>query len=72
MPTGEVVMNIRTYCRISATIFTAVSIAHLSRVISGWTVQVDDMDVPMAVSVIGLLVTGGLAIWGFRESRNAK
>jgi hypothetical protein len=71
MSMGEIAMNVKTYCRISATIFTVVSIAHLSRVVSGWAVQIDGMVVPTAVSVIGLLVTGGLALWGFRESGNA-
>lgn len=62
-------MNIKTYCRLSATIFTVVAIAHLSRVIAGWTAQVDSLVIPMGVSVIGLVVTGSLAFWGFRESR---
>ena len=63
-------MNVKTYCRISATIFTVVAIAHSSRVINGWAAQVDDFVIPMLVSVIGAVVTGGMALWGFRESRN--
>jgi len=63
-------MNIKTYCRISATIFTVVAIAHLIRLINGWPAQVDDFVIPMLVSVIGAVVTGGMALWGFRESRH--
>lgn len=61
-------MNVKNYCRISATIFTVVAVAHLIRVTNGWTAQVDDLVIPMLVSVIGAVVTGGMAIWGFRES----
>lgn len=63
-------MNTKTYCRISATIFTVVAIAHLLRLINGWTAQVDEFVIPMLVSVLGAVVTGGMAIWGFRESAN--
>ncbi len=63
-------MNVKIYCRISATIFTVVAIAHLSRLINGWAVQVDGLVIPMWVSVFGFVVTGGLAFLGHRESRN--
>lgn len=61
-------MNVKTYCRISATIFTVVSIAHLGRLLAGWTLQVDGLIIPMWVSVFGVVVTGGLAILGHREA----
>jgi hypothetical protein len=51
-------------------IFTVVSIAHLSRLIFGWSVQVDGLVIPLWISIFGLIVTGGLALWGHRESRN--
>jgi len=63
-------MNVKTYCRISATIFTVVAIAHLTRVINGWAVQVDGLAIPMWISVFGLIVTGSLAYVGHRAARS--
>jgi len=67
----EPTMNIKTYCVLSALLFTLVALAHLVRLINGWPVQVGGMTVPMTVSWFGLAVTAGLAFWGFRESRAA-
>lgn len=46
-----------------------VAIAHLSRIVNGWTIEVESLQIPMLVSWIGLIVPGALAIWGFREAR---
>jgi hypothetical protein len=62
-------MNIRAYSKISGTIFTLVSLAHLMRLFYGWPAEVDGLAVPMFASWMGFLVPGGLAIWGFRASR---
>jgi hypothetical protein len=62
-------MNIKAYSKISATLFTLVSLAHLMRLFYGWPVEVDGLAVPMIVSWMGFLIPGGLAIWGFRASR---
>jgi hypothetical protein len=62
-------MNAKTYCAISATLFTMVSIAHLLRLILGWPVDIAGLSVPMFVSLMGFAVPGSLAIWGFRETR---
>ena len=64
-------MNIKTYCRISAIVFTVVALAHLTRLISGASIVIDGQDVPMLASWAGLIVPGGLAFWGFRGSRGA-
>jgi hypothetical protein len=62
-------MNTRAYCGVSATIFTVVALAHLTRLFYGWSIQVDDVDVPMIASWMGLIIPAGLALWGFREIR---
>jgi ABC-type methionine transport system permease subunit len=62
-------MNIKTYCRVSALLFTIVAIAHLTRLISGWPIQVNGAVIPLNVSWVGFVIAGGLATWGFRESR---
>ena len=64
-------MNYKIYCRVSATLFTLVALAHLSRLINGWPAIVADVNVPMLVSWIGLIVPGALAAWGFRTAGSA-
>jgi hypothetical protein len=61
-------MDIRAYSRISATLFTFVSFAHLMRLFYGWPAEIDGLAVPMLASWMGFLIPGGLAIWGFRAS----
>jgi hypothetical protein len=55
------------YAAVSALIFAVVAIAHLIRILKGWTAQVGSYAVPMSLSWIGLLVAGLLAIWGFMQ-----
>jgi len=62
-------MNHRTYCVVSATIFSVVALAHLTRLFNGWPVEIDTMTVPMLASWLGLIIPGSLAVWGFREVR---
>ena len=46
-----------------------VAIAHLLRIALGWEVVVNGLVIPMWVSWIGLVVSGGLAIMVPQESR---
>ena len=64
-------MNISTYCRVSAIVFTAAALAHLARLIYGASVVIDGQTIPMLASWLGLIIPGGLAFWGFRGSRGA-
>jgi hypothetical protein len=66
-----IVMNHRTYCGVSATLFTVVALAHLTRLINGWSIEIDTLTVPMLASWFGLIGPGVLAVWGFREVRKA-
>ncbi len=62
-------MSIKTYCGVSALLFTLVALAHLVRLINGWPIQVGDANIPLVVSWVGLVITGALAFSGFRASR---
>jgi hypothetical protein len=62
-------MNIKTYCGVSALLFALVALVHLTRLIYGWSIQVDGSTIPIAVSWAGLIIPGALAAWGFRESQ---
>ena len=63
-------MNQQAYCRLSATLFLIVALAHLTRLVSGWSIEVEVTVVPMAVSWVGFIVPGALAVWGFRGARS--
>ena len=50
-------------------VFAVVAIVHVVRVITGFTIVVAGIAIPAWASIIGVLVTGGLAIWMFRAAR---
>ena len=60
-------MNPTLYFRITAVLFTIVALVHLTRLVSGWPVEVNGVDIPMAASWFGTLVPGALAVWGYRS-----
>lgn len=62
-------MGHRAYCVVSGFFFSLVALAHLLRIIFGVSFLVDDYEVPMFVSGVGLVFTTGLALWAFRTSR---
>jgi hypothetical protein len=53
-------------------IFTLVALFHLVRIYMDWPVMIADWSVPVPkwVSWVGLIVAGGLAIFGFRFTAN--
>jgi len=63
-------MGLKEYCVVSGVLFSLVALAHLLRIVFGMPVQVDEFDVPMLVSWVGLIVPAGLAFWAFRLSRS--
>ena len=54
---------------IAIVVFGLVSLAHLFRMGLGWSVTVNDADVPMWVSAVGFIVPAVLAVMLYRESR---
>jgi hypothetical protein len=58
----------RRYELVSGTMFAIVSLAQLTRVVLGWSLQVDGFTVPIWLSGVAFLVTGALSIWAFRSS----
>ena len=49
-------------------ILALVTIVHVVRLLAGWSVSVNGIDIPMWVSVIALVVAAGLAFGLWRES----
>ena len=56
-------MKTRTYLLISAVIFSIVCLGHLLRIVFGWPLVIGTLDVPMAVSWMGMIITAGLVVW---------
>lgn len=63
-------MGLKDYRVVSGILFLLVALAHLLRIVFGVPIQVDEFDVPMLVSWVGLIVPAGLAFWAFRLGRS--
>ncbi len=50
-------------------VFALVALLHLVRLVTGWEVTFSGVPVPLWVSVLGLVVAGGLAAGLWWESR---
>ena len=62
-------MKHKTYCVVSGVFFALVALAHLTRVIGGMAVQVEEYPIPMWASWIAIVVPAALALWAFRTAR---
>lgn len=63
-------MTYRPYCVVSGVLLLLVALAHLLRILYDMPVLIDDYDVPMIVSWIGLVVPGALGFWAIRILRS--
>ena len=67
---GGMLMGRKTYFLVAGIIFTLVALFHLLRVLEDWPVMIVDWSVPKWMSWVGLIVAGGLAIFGFHLTAN--
>jgi hypothetical protein len=58
----------KPFATAAVAILALVAIVHLVRLLVGWSVSVNGIDIPMLVSVVALVVAGGLALGLWRES----
>jgi hypothetical protein len=58
----------KPFTRATAIILAVVGIAHALRLGLGWSINANGLDVPMWVSIVGMLVAAGLAIGLWREA----
>jgi hypothetical protein len=63
-------MDRKTFCLVAGIIFTLVALFHLLRIFADWPVIIGDWSAPKWVSWLGLIVAGGLALFGFRFTAN--
>lgn len=54
-----------SFSSVAATVFTVVSLLHLTRIVFGWEVQIGTSTIPFWVSWAGTFIPAGLAVWGF-------
>lgn len=58
----------RRYALITGLFLAIIAVAHLIRAIARWPIVIADLTVPVWGSIAAFVVTGGLALWGFREA----
>ena len=58
----------KPFTTIAIVFFSLAAALHVLRLIFGWEVVINGLVMPMWVSVIGLIVAGGLAVMVWRES----
>jgi len=63
-------MTIRTFCTLAAAIFALIAVLQLIRIVMGWVVTFNGMDVPFWASWIAVIVAGTLSLMGFRATRS--
>jgi hypothetical protein len=56
----------RYYLRVSGTLFGLIALGHLLRLLYRVPAEIGQWVVPLWVSVVGLLLPAGLALWAFR------
>ena len=62
-------MKTKAYLIVSTVIFTLVAAMHLIRLVLGWSVQLGMTSVPLWVSVLAMLISAGVALWGLSLAR---
>jgi hypothetical protein len=60
----------RPFSKIAALILAAVCVAHVLRLCLGWDTAVNGIHITVWLSGIGMIITGGLSVMLWRESRN--
>jgi hypothetical protein len=53
---------------VTAALFLIMAVLHLLRVILGWPARIGGLDIPLWASWLALIVSSGLAYFGFRLS----
>jgi len=64
-------MSQRTLSLVAGVVFGLVALAHVLRILLGWSIVIQDLSVPMWASWIAVIVMGYLAYEGFRLARTS-
>ena len=58
----------KPFSLVAAVVFGLIALLQLVRLVQGWSVVINGIDIPLWVSVIACLVATGLAIMVWREA----
>jgi len=61
-------MTIRTFCTLAAAIFALIALLQLIRIVMGWSVTLNGVDVPFWASWIAVTVASALSFVGFHAA----
>lgn len=64
-------MSQRTFSLVAGVVFGLVALAHVLRILLGWSIVIQDLSVPMWASWIAVIVMGYLAYEGFRLAKTS-
>ena len=64
-------MTIKTFCTLAAAIFALIAVLQLIRIVMGWSITLNGIDVPFWASWIAVIVAGALSFVGFRAARRS-
>ena len=59
-------MTTRTFCTLAAAIFALIAFLQLIRIVMGWSITFNGIDVPFWASWVAITVAGALSFVGFR------
>ena len=63
---------VKPFTTIAIVIFSLVAVLHVLRLMFRWEVVINGLVMPMWVSVVGIIVAGGLALLVWREAKQGK
>jgi hypothetical protein len=52
----------------SGVLFSIIALGHLLRVVLQWEAMIGGMDIPQWVSIVFVIIAGGMATWNFKEA----
>jgi uncharacterized integral membrane protein len=59
----------KPFTKIVVILLAILCLVHVARLIMGWSVRVNNLDIPLWVSIIGALVAGFLSIMLWKENK---
>ncbi|MEK7185734.1 MAG: hypothetical protein AAB675_00005 [Patescibacteria group bacterium] len=65
-------LSSKTYFQVTSVIFSIVAFLHVSRLLTGWNATLAGWDVPLWVSIVGVIFAGFLAYSAFKLSSGKK
>jgi len=63
---------VKPFTTFAIVVFSLVAVLHVLRLMFRWEVVINGLVMPMWVSVVGIIVAGGLALLVWREAKQGK